>query len=127
LAAPTGSSAQHLEGTMHGSQLSLVNLRFRDAAAENAYRAASSANLANVDCRLCWHKLWVSVLLLVPILTWHIQSSPLGKGLWVANTCLLLAQLGLLRLAPKVRWHRVPRWRCPSSCQLLCPRLCSTD
>lgn len=88
-------------------KLSLASLRFYDRALEKAYATATVQSTCAVDQTLCFHKLWISALLLLPIFTGHIQSTGLGKALWITNICLLSTQLLLMKTAPK--FHR--EWR----------------
>jgi hypothetical protein len=83
--------------------LSLFSLQFRDTSLEHAFTTATvSASFLGIDRTICFHKLWISALLLVPILTGHIKSTPLGKALWMGYICVLLAHSMLMHLASKV-------------------------
>lgn len=100
IAAPWASLA--VSGGVHVQHLSLACLQFREPLLEKAYTTATVSASFGVDKTICFHKLWISALLLVPILTGHIESTPLGKALWIGYICVLSAHAGLMHLAPKV-------------------------
>lgn len=81
---------------------SASSLCFARASLERAYAQHTAAALTKLDKAICQLKLVISSLLFVPILTGHIQSTPLGKVLWGSYILFLAAHMALMALGPKL-------------------------
>lgn len=77
------------------------SIKFSNSATEALYLSAAQPGLVAVDRTICFHKLWISSVLLVPMLTGHIQSTAMGRGLWSFYVCLLAAHMCWMWACPK--------------------------
>lgn len=85
------------------SHVSPTSLKFADKALERAYTDVTLAtSYLPLDWSICFHKLWISLVLVICICTGVMEATSGGKAVWCLYLFLLCAQLAFMKLAPEL-------------------------
>jgi hypothetical protein len=78
-----------------------VTLRMSSPALERGYAASVKPAAVAMDATLCWHKLWISALVLAGCAGGLLPATRAATGAWCVYVALLAAHHTAMRSAPK--------------------------